>query len=166
MTTGAAPMPQRLIIGGFLFLAGMAFAVAPLPLAVRSAGILLSAYLAFSAAGSAPAYLVALLAPVAGLLVNDRDWLVMLPIIAASNLLAIVGLEFAWRYLALLISPLLHVSPQLFVLTVSDQELFEVNLPWEPEPVRWVGLHALVALAGTLTAIYLDRRRKRATATE
>ena len=59
------PAPQRYIVGSFLFLAGVAFAVAPLPLALRSAGILLCAYLSFAAAGSSAAFTTGLLLAVA-----------------------------------------------------------------------------------------------------
>lgn len=163
MTRGA-PATQRFVIGAFLFLAAVACAVAPLPLAFRSAGILLFSYLAFAVGGSPAGHLTALLAPPLGLISGDGDWLVMLPIILASNLLAMIGLEFAWRYLALLVSPLLQAVPQLFVLNLSGQELFAVDLPWEPGTQVWIALHILTALAGVLVAIYLDRRRERETA--
>lgn len=159
-----AAAPQRLVIGGFLFLAAVVCAVAPLPLAFRSAGILLFSYLSFSVAGAPAAQLTALLAPPLGLISGDPDWLVMLPIVLASNMLAMIGLEYAWRYPALLISPLLHAIPQLFVLSASQMELFAVELPWEPRAVFWIALNTLTALAGALVVIYLDRRRERDTA--
>jgi hypothetical protein len=159
--TSAAPATQRLVIGVFLFLAAVACAVAPLPLAFRSSGILLFAYLAFSVGGAPAAHLIALLAPPLGLISGDSDWLVMLPIVLSSNLLAMIGLEFAWRYPALLVSPLLQSVPQLFVLTITKQELFRVELPWDPRPDVWVALHVLVALGGVLVVVYLDRRRQR-----
>ena len=84
-----------------------------------------------------------------------------MPIILTSTLLGALGLEYAWRYPALLVSPLLVVLPQFIAYTLSRQELFAVTLPWEPAPT-WLGLHALVALAGVLVAIYLDRRREAA----
>lgn len=158
-----APASQRLIIGGFLFLAAVACAVAPLPLAFRSSGILLIAYLSYSVGGAPAAQLTALLAPAIGLINGDQGWLVMLPVVTASNLLAIIGLEYAWRYPALAVSPLLQSIPQLFVANASQQELFAVTLPWEPGVSTWIGLHALTALAGVLVAIYLDRRRERET---
>jgi hypothetical protein len=162
--TSSAPATQRLAIGAFLFLAAVACAVAPLPLAFRSSGILLFAYLAFSVGGSPAAQLIALLAPPLGLISGDHDWLVMLPITLSSNLLAMIGLEYAWRYPALLVSPLLQTIPQLFVLLVSRQVLFEVELPWEPRPDIWIALHTLTALAGVLVVVYLDRRRERGSA--
>ena len=121
--------PSRaLFIGIFLFLAAAACAVAPVPILFRSLGIVLFSYASFALAGSQMALLTALVAPVVGLLSGSEDWLVMLPIILASNLL----------------------------------ELFEVELPWQGEGLSWVGLHALVALFGVLTALLLDRgRRKR-----
>jgi hypothetical protein len=158
------PAPQRLVIGAFLFLAAVAFAVAPLPLALRSGGILLFSYLSFAIGGAPAAHLSALLAPPAGLITGDQEWLVMLPIILATNLLAMIGLEFAWRYLALLVSPLLQAIPQVVVLTASKQELFAVDLPWEPRATVWILLHTLTSLAGVLVAVYLDRRRERETA--
>lgn len=160
MTSGA-PATQRFVIGAFLFLAAVACAVAPLPIAFRSAGILLFSYLAFAVGGSPAAHLTALLAPPLGLISGDSEWLVMLPIILASNLLAMIGLEFAWRYAALLVSPLLQAIPQVFVLNLSRQELFAVDLPWEPGTQMWIALHILTALAGVLVAVYLDRRRER-----
>jgi hypothetical protein len=162
--TRVSPAPQRLVIGSFLFLAAVACAVAPLPLVFRSVGILLFSYLAFSAGGAPVAFVTALLAPAAGLITGNSDWLVMLPIVLASNLLAMIGLEYAWRYPALVASPLLQAIPPLFVLNVSRQELFAVDLPWEPRAATWIALHALTALAGVLVAVYLDRRRERETA--
>lgn len=158
---GVAPGPQRIVIGVFLFLAAVACAVAPLPLAFRSAGVLFFACVAFSIGGSQLGYLTALLAPPAGLLTGDQQWLVMLPIVLASNMLAIMGLEFAWRYWALLVAPLLQAVPQLFVQRASQQELFAVSLPWEPAPSSWILLHVLTTLAGVLVAVYLERRRER-----
>lgn len=155
------PAPQRFVIGGFLFLAAVACAVAPLPLAFRSSGTLLFAYLAFSVGGAPAGHFTALLAPPVGLISGDPDWLVMLPIILATNLLAVIGLEYGWRYLALLLSPLLQAIPQLLVWNASDQPLFAVALPWEPNPPNWIALHTLIAIAGVLVAIYLDRRRER-----
>ncbi|MEX2534872.1 MAG: hypothetical protein WD273_04650 [Trueperaceae bacterium] len=162
--TRTAPATQRLVIGAFLFLAAVACAVAPLPLAFRSSGVLLFAYLAFSVGGPAAAHVTALLAPPVGLISGDGEWLVMLPIILASNLLAMIGLEFAWRYPALLVSPLLQAIPQLFVVNASTQELFAVDLPWGPRATVWIALHALTALAGVLVVVFLDRRRERETA--
>ncbi len=153
------PAPQSYIIGFFLFLTAAALAVSPLPLLYRSAGILLVMYLSFSVAGMGFVYLTALLAPPVGLLSGDANWLVMLPIVLTSTLLGALGLEYAWRYPALLVSPLLVALPQVIAYTLSRQDLFKVTLPWEPAPT-WLGLHALVALAGVLVAIYLDRRRE------
>ena len=68
-----AAMPQRLFIALFVFLAAVAFAVAPLPLMLRSVGVVLCAYLAFSTAGMPAAYLTALLAPPLGLIRGDQE---------------------------------------------------------------------------------------------
>ena len=152
--------PQNYIIGLFLFLVAAALAVSPLPLFYRSAGLLLMMYLVFSIAGMPFVYLIALIAPPLGLLAGDPNWLIMLPVILSSTLLGALGLEYAWRYPALLVSPLLVATPLFIVYTLSRQELFAVNLPWEPAG-NWITLHLLVALAGMLVNIYIDRRREK-----
>jgi len=156
-----AAMPQRLFIALFVFLAAVAVAVAPLPLMFRSVGVVLCAYLAFSTAGMPAAYLTALLAPPLGLIRGDEEWLVMLPILLSGNLLAMLGLEFAWRLPALLVSPLLLVAPALLTWQLSSRPLFEVSLPWAGQETSWIALHLLVAAAGVLVALFLDRRRSR-----
>ncbi len=157
------PAPQSYIIGVFLVLLAAVLAISPLGLLYKSLGILLAMYLAFSVSGMPFAYLIALLAPPVGLLSGDPDWLVMLPLVMTSLLLAALGLEFAWRYPALLVSPLLYVLPQFIAYRLSQQELFAVSLPWAPVP-SWLLLHGLMALAGTLLAVYWERRRERQTA--
>jgi hypothetical protein len=154
-----APAPQSTIIGVFLLLLAAVSAVAPIPLALRSGGVLLSAYLAFSVGGMPWAYVIALLVPPLGLLGGDDAWLVMLPIVMSGNLLAMLGLEYAWRWPALVVSPLLLVAPQIVTSMISERELFRVQLPWEPDAGAWIALHALIAVAGVLTAILLERRR-------
>ncbi len=156
-----APAPQSTIIGIFLVLLAAVAAVAPLPLAFRSAGILAAAYLAFAAGGMPWAYLTALVAPAVGLLGGDSAWLVMLPVILSGNLLAMLGLEYAWRWPALIVSPLLLIAPQVTTLALSQRELFRVELPWEPNGAAWIALHALVAVAGILAAILIERSRLR-----
>jgi len=160
MAIRTLPAPQNLIIGTFLFLAAAALAVSPLPPLYRSAGILLLMYLSFSVAGMPFVYLTALIAPPVGLLAGDSAWLVLLPIILTSTLLAALGLEYAWRYPALIVSPLLAVIPQFIAATLSQQELFAVELPWDGART-WIGLHALIALGGVLAAVYLDRKREK-----
>jgi hypothetical protein len=123
--------PQRTIIGTFMVLAAIVAAVAPMPVSLRSAAVALFAYLAFSVGGMAFAYVAALVAPALGLLGGDTAWLIMLPIVLSGNLLAMLGLEYAWRWAALLVSPLLLVAPALFVQTMSRRELFRVELPWD-----------------------------------
>jgi hypothetical protein len=157
-----APDPQRLIVGTFLVLAAMVCAVAPMPVLFRSAGIVLFSYLAFGVAGMPFAYLTALLAPPIGLITGDTSWLVMLPIVMSSNLLGMLALEYAWRYPALIVSPLLLIVPPLFVQIATRRELFAVALPWDGAQTTWITLHLLVAAAGILTAFVLDRRRERA----
>ena len=154
-----APAPQNAIIGVFLLLLAAVSAVAPIPLALRSAGILLSAYLGFAVGGMPWAYVIALLVPPLGLLGGDEAWLVMLPIVLSGNLLAMLGLEYAWRWAALVVSPLLLIAPQVVTFAIAQRELFRVELPWEPNVVAWIALHALVAVAGILIAILLERRR-------
>lgn len=157
-----AAMPQRLFIALFIFLAAVAFALAPLPLMFRSAGIVLCAYLAFASAGMPAAYLTALLAPPLGLIRGDQEWLIMLPIILSGNLLAMLALEYGWRLPALVISPVLLIAPALLSWQLSSRPLFEVTLPWAGQETTWVALHLLVAVAGILVAFFLDRRRSRA----
>lgn len=154
------PRPQNIIVGTFLFLLAAVCAAAPIPLLYRSLGIVLCTFLAFSAGGMPFAYLTALLAPPIGLINGDQNWLVMLPIIMSSLLLAVLALEYAWRYPALILSPLLYVIPQFIAMRLSRNELFAVTLPWEPAQ-NWVGIHALTALGGVLVAVYLDRLRER-----
>lgn len=162
------PNPSRaLIIGIFLFLAAVACTVAPMPILFRSLGIVLFSFASFALAGTQMALLTALVAPLAGLLTGSEAWLVMLPIILASNLLGLLGLDFAWRYAAVIVSPLLLSAPGAVSVLLSGQELFEVDLPWQGEGLTWVGLHALTALFGVLLALLLDRsRRKRQSAAQ
>jgi hypothetical protein len=159
-----APEPQRTIIGTFLVLAAIVVAVAPMAVSLRSAAIALLAYLAFAVGGMPFAYLAALVGPSLGLIASDTDWLVMLPIVLSGNLLAMLGLEFAWRWWALLLSPALLVAPALFVQSMAQRELFRVALPWDDGQGAWVGLHLLVGVFGVLVAILIERGRLGATA--
>lgn len=153
------PMPQRLFVGVFVVLAAVVCAVAPMPILFRSLGIVLFAYLAFAAAGMPAAYVAALLAPPVGLVGGDPEWLVMLPIVLAGNLLAMLGLEYGWRWFAAVLSPVLLIVPALVAWRLSGQALFEVILPFAGQEGRWIALHLLVAVAGLLVALFLDRRR-------
>lgn len=154
-----APHPQNLVVGVFLFLLAAAFAVAPLPTLLRSLGVVLASYLAFGMGGMPYAYVTALLAPPIGLLSGDGDWLVLLPIVLSSNLLGMLGLEFAWRWAALGVSPLLLAAPPFTAWILSNRSLFEVSFPWDPGGGIWALLHLLAAVAGILGAILLERRR-------
>ncbi len=154
-----APAPQSVIIGVFFLLAAAVLAVAPVPLALRSAGTILCAFLAFGVGGMPWAYLVALAAPPIGLLGGDGEWLVMLPIVLSGNLLATLGLEFAWRWPALAVAPALLIAPHLVVWILSGRDLFRVELPWDPSGAVWIALHLLFAVAGLLIAILMERRR-------
>lgn len=156
-----APLPQSLVIGTFLFLAAVVSAVAPVPLLYRSLGALLFSYLAFGIGGMPFAYLTALLAPAIGLITGDSEWAVMLPVVLSSNLLGMLGLEFGWRLPALVVSPLALAVPLIFVRTASKMDLFAVELPWDDSSALWIVLHLLVAVAGILIALVLDRRRAR-----
>lgn len=153
--------PQRSIIGTFLVLAAIVSAVAPMPVSLRSAAVALFAYLAFAVGGMAYAYVAALLAPALGLVGGDTSWLIMLPIVLSGNLLAMLGLEFAWRWAAVVVSPLLLVVPALFVQSMARSELFRVELPWNDARGAWVGLHLLVGVFGVLVALLIDRQRGR-----
>jgi hypothetical protein len=157
-----AAEPQRTIVGSFLVLVAFIAAIAPVALPVRSAAIVLAAYLAFSVGGMAFAYLTALVAPALGLIGGDEAWLIMLPIMLAGNLLAMLALEWTWRWWALLVSPLLLIAPALFVAWASDLSLFRLSLPWDDGRAMWIGLHLLVAVLGLLLAIMVDRVRTRA----
>jgi len=159
-----ASEPQRTIVGTFLVLAAVVSAVAPMPVSLRSTAVILFAYLAFAVGGMAYAYVAALLAPALGLLGGDASWLIMLPIVLSGNLLAMLGLEFGWRWAAVALSPLLLVTPALFVQSMARSDLFRVELPWDDARGAWVGLHLLVAVFGVLVALLVDRRRRRTAA--
>ena len=77
----------------------------------------------------------------------------------SGNLLAMLGLEYGWRRPALVVSPLLMSVPLIFVRIASRRDLFTVSLPWDSAAGLWITLHILVAVAGILVAIVLDRRR-------
>lgn len=156
-----APEPQRTIIGTFLVLAAVVAAVAPMAVSLRSAAIALIAYLAFSIGGMPFAYLAALLGPALGLVAGDVDWLVMLPVVLSGNVLAMLALEFAWRWWAVVLSPALLVVPAAFVQTMAQRELFRVELPWDDARGAWIGLHLLVGVFGVLVALLVERRRLR-----
>ncbi len=155
------PSTRTFFVGVFIFLLAAVCAVAPLPILYRSLGILLASYAAFAFAGMPSAYATALLTPAMGLISGTTEWLVMLPIVLSSSLLAMLGLEFAWRYPAVVISPTLYVIPQVIVWQLSQRRLFSVNLPWDPSPTMWLSLHGLTALVGVLGALYLDRQNSR-----
>jgi len=151
--------PHTVVVGTFLFLLAVVLAVAPLPPLFRSLGVVLSSYAAFTFAGLPFAFAAALLAPVAGLLTGGEAWLVLLPLMLVSGLLALLGLDYAWRRPALVVSPLLYVLPQLIVWQLSQRSLFAVALPWSPSAPVWLGLHTLAALLGVAGALGWRRRR-------
>lgn len=157
-------MPKRAhpVVGLFFFLAAVAVAAAPLPELYRSLGVTLLAYLAFVLLRPSFAYLIVILAPPLGLVSGSSDWLVLQPLVISAGLLGVLGLEYAWRYPALVVSPLLHLAPYLVSWRMMQTELFAVALPLLPSAELWITLQGLVALAGTLFALYLDRRREAA----
>lgn len=157
---GRTSFPQVLIVGSFIFLLALVLAVAPLPLVVRSLGIVLCFYASFTFAGLPFAFATALLAPLAGLLTGE-DWLVMLPLLLVSGLLSLLGLDYAWRVPALVVSPLLYTLPQLIVWGLSQRSLFAVTLPWQPSAPLWLGLHASAAVLGTVGALWWRREGSR-----
>jgi hypothetical protein len=157
----AAPEPQRTIIGTFLVLAAVVAAVAPMSVALRSATVVLFSYLAFAVGGMPFAYIAALGAPALGLLAGDVAWMIMLPVVLSGNLLAMLGLEYAWRWAAIAVSPALLVAPAVFVQAMSQRDLFRVELPWDDGRGAWVGLHLLVGVFGVLIALLVDRQRAR-----
>ncbi|CAN5555419.1 hypothetical protein BH24DEI1_BH24DEI1_15110 [soil metagenome] len=159
----AATLPRTAhpVIGLFLFLAAVAIAAAPVPELFRSLGVTLLAYLAFVLVRASFAYLIVILAPPLGLVSGSSDWLVLQPLVISAGLLGILGLEYGWRYPALVLSPLLHLMPLLVAWRLAQTELFAVALPLAPSPQTWITLQGLVALAGVLFALYLDRRRER-----
>ncbi len=156
LNRGRARTPGA-VIGLFLFLFAVVLAVAPLPMLARSLGVVLSTYAAFAFAGLPFAFASALLAPVRSPATGGPDWLVMLPIMLVSGLLALLGLDYAWPRGALLVSPLLYALPQAIVWALSQRSLFAVTLPWSPSAPVWLGLHALAALVGTAGALAVRR---------
>jgi len=154
--------PQKTIVSIFLFLLAALISMSPLNLSLeyRAALIVAISYLSFSTGGLAFAYLTALVAPLFGLIGGDLNWLIMLPIFLSSLFLAMLGLEYAWRYLALIVSPLLFAAPQIIAYIMSKTDLFSVALPWDPAE-NWIKLQLLSAIASTLLIIYIDRLRER-----
>ena len=149
------------VVGLFLFLLAVVIAVAPLPILLRSLGIVLCTYAAFATAGLPFAFGAALFAPVAGLLTGGGDWLVMLPLVLVSGLLALLGLDYAGPRAGVVVSPLLYALPQAIVWALSQRALFAVALPWSPSAPVWLGLHALAALLGAAGALALRRPSRR-----
>lgn len=162
MARAAASPGQRPFVGVFLFLGAVFLAVAPVPLLFKDLGIILLAYLAFVLSRATFAYMVVILAPPLGLLLSGSpEWLVLQPIMISAGLLAILGLEYAWRYPALVVSPLLYIMPYFVSWQLSQIELLAVDLPFVPSPQVWITLHLLVAILGVLLALYIERRQAR-----
>ncbi len=155
------PSPQNIFIGLFLCFFAAVVVASPLPMLYRSVAILFIAYLAASYGGMPFAYIVIILIPPLGLLKQDDSWLIFLPMMVSSGLLAMLGLEYSWRYAAILISPFFYLIPQILIWQISEHRLFALTLPWQPNVTRWLTLHAFVAGAGVLTVLFLDRKRQR-----
>jgi hypothetical protein len=157
-----APQPYNLFLGAGLILLSVAIALSPLATLYRSVAILFCAYLAFSNSGTPAAYVIVLFSPLFGLRVETDIWLVLLPVMLSANLLAILGLDYGWRYGAIVLSPALAVLPAIIAWQGSLHPLFNVNLPWQPDAQTWIVMHAVVALAGVVIGLALDYKRARA----
>lgn len=155
------PSPRNVFMGIFLCCFAAVITVSPLPMLYRSMSILLIAYFAASFGGMPFAYLVVVLIPSLGLLKSDNSWLIFLPLIISSGVLAMLGLEYAWRYGALILSPLLYLIPQIFVWQVSEHRLFNLTLPWQPNAGRWMVVHTCITFTGVLIMLFLDRKRQK-----
>ena len=167
------PSPFHFISGIALFILAIVLvslpALALFPL-YKSIALLLSAYLAASLSGIAFAYLIVLLAPIIGLVTGGEDasWFIFLPMIVSSNLLHMFGLEYGWRFFAIVLSPVLGVVPQAALWYLAQRPIFALQLPWQPSAERWILSHFLTAFACTLLLLWLDRlyrRRPRASET-
>jgi hypothetical protein len=158
-----APQPYNLFIGAGLILLSVAIALSPLATLYRSVAILFCAYLAFSNSGTPAAYIIVLFSPLFGLRVETDTWLVLLPVMLSTNLLAMLGLDYGWRYGAIVLSPVLAVLPVLIAWQGALHPLFNVTLPWQPDARTWIVMHTVVALAGVVIGLALDYKRARAT---
>lgn len=155
----ASTTVRSLLIGIFLCLLAAVFAILPLPIFVRSIVLLFLAYMAVGFANIGFAYLIVLIIPVVGIFVDSAAWLIMSPVIMSAGLLAMLALEYTWRRMAVLASPLFWLLVPLFVHFVSQHRLFALELPWndgmtwwEQTPLVWILLHGIVALIGSLIA--------------
>lgn len=157
-----APQPYNLFVGAGLILLSVAIALSPLATLYRSVAILFCAYVAFSNSGTLAAYVIVLFSPLFGLRVETDIWLVLLPVMLSANLLAMLGLDYGWRYGAIVLSPVLAVLPPIIAWQGSLHPLFNVNLPWQPDAQTWIVMHAVVAFAGVVIGLALDYKRARA----
>lgn len=155
-----APQPYNLFVGAGLILLSVVVALLPIATLYRSVAILLCAYLAFSNSGTAAAYIIVLFSPLFGLRYETSQWLVLLPIMLSTNLLAILGLDYGWRYGAIILSPLLCALPQIVAWQGAQHPLMNVVLPWEPSATTWLTLHVLTAVAGVAMGLALDYKRR------
>lgn len=157
-----APQPYNLFAGAGLVLLSIAIALSPVATLYRSVAILFCAYLAFSNSGTPAAYVIVLFSPLFGLRYETDTWLVLLPVMLSANLLAMLGLDYGWRYGAIVLSPLLAILPPLIAWQGSLHPLFDVTLPWQPDAGTWLVMHAVVALAGVAIGLALDYKRAQA----
>jgi len=158
-----APQPYNVFVGAGLIVLSIAIALSPLATLYRSVALLFCAYLAFSNSGTPAAYVIVLFSPLFGLRVETDTWLVLLPVMLSTNLLAMLGLDYGWRYGAIVLSPLLAVLPSIIAWQGSLHPLFDVNLPWQPDARTWIVMHAVVAFAGVVIGLALDYKRARVT---
>jgi len=156
-----APQPYNLFVGAGLILLSVAIALSPLATLYRSVAILFCAYLAFSNSGTPAAYIIVLFSPLFGLRVDTNTWLVLLPVMLSANLLAMLGLDYGWRYGAIVLSPVLAVLPAVIAWQGALHPLFSVDLPWQPDARTWIVMHAVVAFAGVVIGLALDFKRSR-----
>ncbi len=155
-----APQPYNFFVGMGLILLSVVIALLPVTTLYRSVAILLCAYLAFSNSGTVAAYIIVLFSPLFGLRYETSQWLVLLPVMLSTNLLAILGLDYGWRYGAIILSPLLCALPQIVAWQGSQHPLMNVVLPWQPSAQTWLTMHVVTAVAGVAMGLALDYKRR------
>lgn len=149
-------MPQArshifaILLGIFCLALAAIAALSPLLPVYRSLSILLIAFIAVSFSGFPFGYIIVLITPLLGLYNGGNDWLIMLPLVLSSGLLAMLAMDYGGRWLGWLLSPLLCVAPIFVVWQAAQHELFNLELPWVLPQRSWVMGHGLVALLGAL----------------
>lgn len=154
-------MPQArspllaILLGVFCVALATICALAPLVPLHRSLAIILIAFIAVSFAGFPFGYITVLLPPMIGLYNGGVEWLIMLPMVLATGLIAVLAMDFGGRWLGWLLAPLLSVVPIVLVWQAAQHRLFSLELPWVLSQEIWVLSHALVVLLGTLIVIFI-----------